>query len=481
MSNKLAWKVSILLITIVGSLYYLYPNLIWYTLPLDVRQEKARRKDPMAQKVVPLGLDLQGGVHLVYQVDTSKLPDESEATVTQAVDQNIVVINNRIDALGVANPFVARQGRDFVVVQLPGIYESESAKRLIGQTALLEFRMVHSEKSDVLADIVDAIKDKDFKPEDVINGRLPEEIKKKIPAGLEILPSRDGGYLLVNEKPDLTGSYLKKSYVDLGNTSRMGGLAIQFELDREGAKLFRDLTGAHVGERLAIVLDRTIQSAPTIQDRIPDGSGQITGSFTVEEARNLSHILNSGNLQAPMNVIEERTVGPQMGEDAIRRGLQASILGFILVVSFMIIYYKFSGFLADVALILNFIFTMVFMNYFRASLTMPGIAGLILSLAMAVDANVLILERIREELDKGKQIKFAIDEGYAKALSAIVDGNLTTLIAALFLFQFGTGPVRGFGITLTLGLIISMVTAIYVTKIFYEMWFSVKKPEKLSV
>ncbi len=481
MSNKLAWKVTILLALIVGAFYYLYPNFVWYSLPLDVRQEKAKRKDPLAEKVVPLGLDLQGGVHLVYQVDTSKLPDEAEATVTQAVDQNMLVINNRIDAMGVANPFVARQGRDLIVVQLPGVYESEAAKRLIGQTALLEFRLVRGDKADALADIIDQMKEKDIRPEQIINNQLPEDIKKLIPAGLDIMPSRDGGYLFVNDKADLTGAYLKKAYVDLGNTSQMGGLAIQFELNSEGAKLFRELTGAHVSERLAIVLDRTIQSAPTIQDRIPDGSGQITGSFSVEEARNLSHVLNSGNLQAPMVVVEERTVGPQMGEDSIRRGLFGSMMGFLLVVAFMWFYYKTSGFLADIALVLNLVFTMVFMNYFKASLTMPGIAGLILSLAMAVDANVLILERIREELDKGKQIKFAIDEGYSKAFSAILDGNITTLIAALFLFQFGTGPVRGFGITLTLGLCISMVTAIVVTRIFYEIWFSINKPTKLSV
>ncbi len=481
MNTKLSWKVGAIVASLVAALYILYPNLIWYSLPLQERTVQAKRKNPLAQKVVPFGLDLQGGVHLVYAIDTSKLPDESDETVRQAVDQNIVVINNRIDALGVTNPLVFGQGRNFIVIQMPGVYESEEAKRLVGKTALLEFRMVKQDES--LLKIVEAMDKAKVQPEDVMNDRLPADIKKMLPAGTDILPSRDGGYLLVDDKAALTGKYLKKARVELGSSGRMnmGGTAIGFELDSEGATLFETLTSAHINERLAIVLDRQIQSAPNIQSRIPGGHGQITGSFSDQEAKNLANILNSGNLQAPMTVEEERTVGPELGEDSIRSGFKAMAVGFVLVILFMAVYYKISGVLADVALLLNLVYLLAVMSWCKFTLTMPGIAGVILSLAMAVDANVIILERVREELRKGKDVRFAVEEGYAKAFSAILDGNVTTVIAALFLFQFGTGPVQGFALTLTIGLTISMITAITVTKAFYEVWFAVAKPQTLSV
>ncbi|MCB4756229.1 MAG: protein translocase subunit SecD [Elusimicrobia bacterium] len=479
MSNKLISQLAIIFAVIVGAGLMLYPNFVWYAIPLEQRTLQAKRKNPLARKVIPLGLDLQGGVHLVYEMDTSKLPDESDETVKQAIDQNIVVINNRIDALGVANPFVARQGRNFVVIQMPGVYESEEAKRLIGKTALLEFRLVRQD--DTLIKIVQEIESKGIQPEDVINDRLPADIKKMIPEGMDILPVREGGYLLVNAKADLTGKYLKRARVEFGSSGSLGGLSIGFELDADGATLFEALTAAHINERLAIVLDRQIQSAPNIQTRIPGGRGQITGTFSEQEAKSLANVLNSGNLQAPMIVAEERTVGPELGEDSIRSGFKAMAIGFVLVILFMIMYYKLSGALADIALILNLIFLLAIMSWLKATLTMPGIAGIILSLAMAVDANVLILERVREELRKGKDVHMSIDDGYSKAFSAILDGNVTTILAAAFLFQFGTGPVKGFGVTLMWGLIISMVTAVYVTRILYETWFVLFKPKVLSV
>lgn len=484
MNSKLTWKVAGIAVLIAWALFKLYPNLQWYRLPLTERHQQAKRKNPLAQKVIPLGLDLQGGVHLVYQLDTSKLPDESDHTVLQAIEQNILVINNRIDGLGVANPFVARQGRDFVVIQLPGVYESEEAKKIIGQTALLEFRLVKD--SDATLKIIEKINEKGLLPEDIVAGRIPAEVKELIPSGTEILPSRDGGYLLVGDKADLTGKYLKQARVELGGNDsgfQSGGLSIGFELDSQGAQLFEALTAAHINERLAIVLDRQVQSAPNIQSRIPGGRGQITGTFSPQEAKNLANVLNSGNLQAPMIVVEERTVGPELGEDSIRSGFKAMIIGFILVIFYIAIYYKISGLLADVALVLNLVLLMAVMaiDSIRATLTMPGIAGIILSLAMSIDANVIILERVREEVRKGKDPKYAIDEGYAKAFSAILDGNITTIVAALFLFQFGTGPIKGFAITLIIGLTVSMFTAVFVTKVFYEFWFSVSKPKVLSV
>lgn len=479
MNNKLIWKTAVLVGVLLFAGIKLYPNAVWYSLPMQERQEQSKRKNPLAKDVIPLGLDLQGGVHLAYQVDLSKLPDVSDETVYQAIEQNITVINNRIDALGVANPLVVRQGREFIVVQLPGVFASEDAKSIIGKTALLEFRLVRDDPS--LPKILEAVQKKLVKPEDVAMGNVPDEIKKMIPTGMHLMPVREGGYLLVSETPELTGKYLKQARVEVGNSAQIGGLSIGFELDAEGANIFEAFTASHINERLAIVLDNLIQSAPRIETRIPGGRGQITGTFTSQEAKLLANILNSGNLQAPMTVVEERTVGPELGEDSIRNGLKAMLIGFGFVVLFMIVYYKFSGFLADLALILNLIILLAIMTMLKATLTMPGIAGVILSIAMSVDANVIILERVREELAKGKDVRLAIDEGYDMAFSAIIDGNVTAILAAAFLFQFGTGPVKGFGVTLMWGLIISMFTCVYTTKLFYDLWFAIRKPKTLSV
>ena len=478
MNNRLAWKVGVLVVVLIWSLFQLYPNLVWYSVPLAQRQEKAKRKDPMAKQAIPLGLDLQGGVHLVYQLDTSKLPDESDATVTKAIEQNITVINNRIDALGVANPLVIRQGHDFIVIQLPGVYASEDAKSIIGKTALLEFNLVHDNEN--MVKIIDEIQKRGIKPEEVVAGKLPPEVQKLVPAGMVVRPEREGGYVLLDSTSALTGAHLKQARVDTGRVGQLG-LAIDFELDADGAALFEAFTGAHIGDRLAIVLDGVVQSAPRIESRIPGGHGQITGSFTAQEARLLANILNSGNLQAPMTVVEERTVGPELGEDSVKSGAKAMIIGLAIVLLFMVVYYKFSGFIADVALFGNFLLLVGVMTSMKATLTMPGIAGTLLTLAMAVDANVIILERVREELRKGKDVRLAVNEGYAHAFTAIFDGHVTSIIAAAFLFQFGTGPVKGFGITLMAGLIISLFTAVFGTHVIYDLWFSIHKPKTLSV
>lgn len=480
MNNKVMWKAGVVVAVLGFALFKLYPNFVWYSLPLQERQSQAKRKNPLAKEVIPLGLDLQGGVHLVYQLDLSKLPDESDETVRTAIEQNMLVINNRIDGLGVANPLVARQGREFILIQLPGVYESEDARNIIGKTALLEFRLVKDD--DALLKILDEINKKGLHPEDITGGKMPEDIKKLIPAGMALMPQKEGGYLLVTGEPALTGKYLKQARVEQGDMGMaVSGLSIGFELDAEGANLFEALTSAHLNERLAIILDDIVQSAPRIESRIPGGRGQITGSFSAQEAKNLANILNSGNLQAPMSVVEERTVGPELGEDSIRKGTKAMLAGFALVIGFMFLYYKLSGLLADVALLLQVIILFAVMAAIKATMTMPGIAGVILSLAMSVDANVIILERVREELAIGKDVKLAIEEGYNKAFSAIWDGNVTAILAALFLFQFGTGPVKGFGITLMLGLMISMFTCVYATKTFYDVWFSIHRPKTLSV
>jgi len=245
--------------------------------------------------------------------------------------------------------------------------------------------------------------------------------------------------------------------------------------------MFARITEANIGNNLAIVLDGVVQSAPVIRSRIPDGKAIIEGRFSDEEAKFLANVLRSGALPVPVSIIEERTVGPSLGRDSINAGIKSSIIGFLLVVVFMIFYYRIPGVISDIALLMNFIILCGALAMFHATLTLPGIAGIILTLGMAVDANVLILERIRDELGLNKTVRVAIDLGYSRALSAIIDSNITTLIAALFLFQFGTGPIKGFAVTLSLGILISMFTAIFVTKVSYEYLFDKKILKTLNL
>jgi preprotein translocase subunit SecD len=255
---------------------------------------------------------------------------------------------------------------------------------------------------------------------------------------------------------------------------------IGFTFNKEGGKLFDKFTGDNVNKNLAIVLDGIVHSAPVIKSRISGGSGIIEGSFTLEEARNLAIILRAGALPAPVNIIEKRVVGPGLGEDSIKKGVSAAAIGFLLVVIFMMFYYRFGGFISDIALFLNFVFLIAAMSYFGATLTLPGIAGMILSLAMAIDANVLILERMREEYALSKPVAMIVPTAYNKAWSAILDSNMTTWIAAIFLFQFGSGPVKGFAVTLTIGLLMGVFTSVFVTRVIYEFWLT-SNPKELSI
>ncbi|MBQ3933678.1 MAG: protein translocase subunit SecD, partial [Elusimicrobiaceae bacterium] len=274
----------------------------------------------------------------------------------------------------------------------------------------------------------------------------------------------------------VSGADLEDARVTAGE---YGYPAVSFQFNSDGAKKFGNLTGANIGKQLAIVLDNTVQSAPNIQSRI-SAQGQITGQFKMEEARQLAIVLRAGALPAPVSIIEKRVIGPGLGEDSIKSGLTASAIGFIFIVLFMTIYYRAGGFIASIALVLNLIFLVALMAYFSATLTLPGIAGIILSLAMAVDANVLILERMREEKDKGQTLPLVIKEGYDKAWSAIFDSNLTTWIASILLFQFGTGPVKGFALTLTLGLFVGVFTSVFVTRAIYEFVLT-SNPKDISL
>ncbi len=392
---------------------------------------------PLKEKIA-LGLDLQGGMHMVLKVDTAKLPPQERADATERA---LEVIRNRIDQFGVKEPAIHRQGEDEIVVQLPGVTDRERALALVQQVAHLEFRLVSSD---------------------------PTLVKKALAGepveGYEILRDVQGDPYLLEKQVPLTGAGLATARVDYG---QFGSPEVSFALMSEGAKIFSQLTRTNIGRRLAIVLDGKVKSAPVIQSEISD-RGQITGRFTQQEALDLALVLRSGALPAPLHVEEERTIGPLLGSDSIRAGIRATGIGLALVFLFMAGYYLLPGLIACAALALNFLLILAGLAMFHATLTLPGIAGIVLTLGMAVDANVLIYERMREEIKLGRTIRQVINNGYDRAFSAILDSNLTTVLAAFLLFQFGTGPIRGFAVTTVIGLIASMFTSVVVTRVIFE-------------
>jgi protein-export membrane protein SecD len=476
--NKLHWKIGLVLGLLILSAWLLYPTVDWYTKSPDERAKlEAVRLHPKG--ILNLGLDLRGGTHMLLELDVTKLTNQQN--VTDAVTQAIEVIRNRIDQYGVGETPISRQGERWISVDLPGISNTEEAENLIGKTALLEFRLVDnsSEAQNALA----KAESMDSSPFNKDGTPVPE-IAKLLPKGSSLFKAAAGDdstrtqyYVLFDSVP-VTGAYLENARVETDR--QFGTPSIGFTFNREGGRLFDQFTAANVGKYLAIVLDGVVHSAPVIKTRISGGSGVIEGSFTLEEARDLAIVLRAGALPAPVNIIEKRVVGPGLGEDSIKKGLTSAVAAFVLVVLFMFVYYKSGGFIADVALCLNFVFLIAAMSYFSATLTLPGIAGMILSLAMAIDANVLILERMREEMALGKPVAMVIPVGYDKAWSAILDSNMTTWIASVFLFQFGSGPVKGFAVTLTIGLLIGMFTSVFVTRAIYEFWLT-SNPKELSI
>jgi preprotein translocase subunit SecD len=381
-----------------------------------------------------------------------------------AIDQALETIRNRIDQFGVSEPEITLQGTDRILIQLPGIKDPQRAIQLIGRTALLEFKLVDEE------------------------GDLDAALKGDIPEGDILLYQRSvdpntGGVrkipFLLKEKTLMTGEYLKDARVALESQFHEPYVALEF--DDIGGKLFEQITGANVKRRLAIILDDNVYSAPVIQERIPGGRAQITGRFDTREASDLAIVLRAGALPAPVRIIEERTVGPSLGQDSVRQGMISILISAALVVLFMIFYYHLSGVIADIALILNIVLVFAVLSLLRATLTLPGIAGLVLSVGMAVDANILVHERIKEELRWGKTIRASIDQGYHRAFVTIIDSNVTTLIAALFLYQFGTGPVRGFAVTLFWGIVANIFTAVFVTRWIFDYLTLKVGVKKLSI
>lgn len=387
-----------------------------------------------------------------------KARDETEGR-EHAMEQALETIRNRIDQLGVRETTVAREGSSEILVQLPGIQDPERAKELIGKTAVLEFKIV-----DDTHNLADALK----------NGP---------PGGDEILygPSAAGGRepYLVESPVLMTGDVITDARVRPGG--QLEGPNVSVDLDRRGAQIFDGLTAENVGRRLAIILDGTVYSAPVIKERIPGGRVQITGHFSFEEARDLAIVLRSGALPAPVDIIEERTVGPSLGRDSIRRGELSFVVGAAAVLIFMVVYYEGAGILADFGLSLNILLLICVMAALQATLTLPGIAGIVLTLGMSVDANVLVNERMREELRNGKSPREAVKLGYERAWSAIRDSNISTFVAGLILFQFGTGPVKGFAVTLCVGVLTGLFSCIVVTRAWYDYRLSTRKLTSISV
>ena len=517
MGKKLRWRVLLILLVVGGAI----AGYVW-TGYRHAKKEMVGDGNPSMKdalkKAIKLGLDLRGGIHLVLQVNTAdavkaerddatetlqreakgagigpvEFPTDSSFTVAvtpqtdlakledtvkrflpdwaystgggkwtftlkdpsrrliedNATAQAVETIRNRVDEFGVAEPLIARQGKDRILVQLPGIDDPKRVKDLIKNTAFLELSLVESGPST----------------EDALKANYSGD-QFKILEAKAVSGSRDRLYYAVRKQAVITGRDLKNARPSQG---QFGAHSVSFFLTAAGSQKFGAATGANIGKQLAIVLDNRVQSAPNIKDRITE-QGVIEGSFTAEEANDLALVLRAGALPAGLTYLEERTVGPSLGLDSIKKGIRASVVGALIVFVAMALYYRRAGWNAIFALILNALLLAAAMAMFEATLTLPGIAGFILTIGMAVDSNVLVFERIREELRNGRAPKAAIENGFSKAFATIVDTHATTIISALFLLQFGTGPVKGFAVTLIIGLLISMFTAVFVSHTIFEL------------
>jgi len=427
---------------------------------LTVKLKTPDERTPFLDLIAKSGPDLAvasvesaGGP--VYSV---RFKDRDETQVRgNAMDQALETIRNRIDQLGVRETTVVREGDRDILVQLPGIQDPERAKELIGKTAVLEFKLVDDSH--------------------------PVNEKEPPPPGDEILygPAEAGGRspYLVETPVLMTGDVVTDARVRPG--ARLEGPYVAVDLDARGAQTFDALTSENVGRRLAIILDGTVYSAPVIKERIPAGHVQITGRFSIDEAHDLAIVLRSGALPAPVEIAEERTVGPSLGRDSVRQGAISFVVGALAVLIFMPVYYSGAGLLADFGLTLNIMLLICVMAALQATLTLPGIAGIVLTLGMSVDANVLVNERIREELRNGKTTRDAVKLGYQRAWLAIRDSNISTFVAGLILFQFGTGPVKGFAVTLCVGVLTGLFSCIVVTRAWYDNLISSRRLQTISV
>ncbi len=535
------WKIVVTLVLIVAAAYYIWPTVSYFSMS-DAAKESMKKADPdeyvaLQKKAIKLGLDLQGGMHVVLEVDKSQL-DENAAK--DAVDRALEIIRNRIDQFGVAEPLIQKQGSNRIAVDLPALQDPERARNLIGQTALLEFKLVESpENTQSIVNKIDKVaaslnptsattaekqpgatdsfdnpfgdsaktttastdstKDSAAAAEEGasaltqylefngINYSVQESDVEKVKAILEnpavksLIPSDD--QIAWSTATELVGGrkmhslYILKGKVELSgrhltdarpNYDQYHKPIVDFTLDREGGNTFGRVTGPNIGKPLAILLDGKVESAPTIRAKIRDkGQIQMGGQATYFEAKDLATVLRAGALPAPVKIVENNVVGPTLGKDSIDAGKTGLMVGLLLIMVFMFFYYRMSGLLADFVLMINIFFLLAIMASLGATLTLPGISGIILTMGITVDANVLVFERIRDELRTGKTVRAAIDAGYDRATVTIIDSNLTTLIAAGVLYYFGTGPIKGFAVTLGAGIIISLYTSLIVGKTIF--------------
>lgn len=456
-------------------------------------------EDAVLAKKINYGLDLQGGMHLILQADfkkiesksadKKKLTDKDKADLTH---QALELIRNRIDKFGVAEPSIRPRGNDAIELQLPGVKDPAAVKKAIGTTGRVEYRLVEDKYTALAGEWLQQHNKEKVLPED------PDKLDAfladiaagiKLPESLEVLyhwdRPRDSKKIVpqypvvVLKEVALAGNDISKAWI---GHDEYGSYAVHFTTTAEGATKFGDVTSKkNWGKKLAIVIDDKVRSAPRLSVQIPSGQAMINGNFTYEEVDTLTKIIKEGALPVDLKITAERTVGPSLGQDSIESGITAGLLGLSAVMILMILYYKTAGFIADIGLFLNTIFQIAILSWLGFTLTLPGIAGIILTVGMAVDANVLIYERIREGLRLGKSPRAAVEAGYARAFLTIFDSNLTTLIGAVVLFQFGTGPVKGFAVTLTIGIIVSMFTAIFVTRIVYDYFIWNRKITSVSV
>lgn len=444
------------------------------TIRQEFRQEKIRfsdlkvakksvqvtlRKDEDAVKAKEIFGALDSGLLVTNEGTVYTLGFSEEGLIeirTQTVEQSIEIIRRRIDPDGTKEPVIQRQGADRVLVQLPGVDDPETVKRLLGRTAKLTFQLV----------------DTSITPQEAIS-------RGRVPPGSVLLPSdkNDGISYVIEKRVMVSGEMLDSATASFDQNNRP---SVSFTLNASGAKRFGRVTGTNIGRPFAIILDGQVVSAPTIQGQI-FGSGQITGAFTVAETNELALILRAGALPAPLIVLEERSIGPGLGADSVVAGEIAALVGLLLVIIYMLLSYGWFGVLADIALMVNIVLILAALSAIQATLTLPGIAGIVLTIGMAVDANVLVFERIREELRRGRSVMAAIDGGYQRAISTIVDSNLTTLFAALFLYLFGSGPIKGFAVTLAIGILTSLFTAVMVTRMLIVIWLERKRPKTLEL
>ncbi|MBN1308508.1 MAG: protein translocase subunit SecD [Chitinispirillaceae bacterium] len=556
--------ILLILAAVALTIYFLVPSFIFYSKSQHEREIYVQQNPRIFKKILNLGLDLQGGMRLVLEIDRSNLEKEAQKDVQ---DRAYTIIENRINALGVAEPIIQKQGKDRIIVELPGLKDEAAAKSVIGRTAQLEFKLLREpaqleraitvidnelsgkkEAEQDSAAMEDSTEQKAQEgqklAEQLFEGTEAAADTDSVSAGEELIDKKDkitsfkdllvqigdqigvkidnvprvqsifirddvrhaleraglgaNSFLwghdttkiegalyrvlyYVKSAPEMRGDVIKDARASIDQSGmHAGGAKVDMEMNAKGARRFSSVTAANVNKFLAIVLDSTIYSAPRIIQKIPLGRAEITGSFTMEEAKNLAIVLRAGALPAPVTIIEERTVGPSLGQDSIDKGIFAGIVGVLVVFVFMIVYYRLSGVIALIALILNISVVLAVMTGVHATLTLPGIAGIILLVGMGVDANVLIFERIREELRVGKTVRSAIDAGYERAFVTIMDSNLTTLITAFILFWKGTGPIRGFAITLIFGIISSLFTALLVSRILMNV-FTAQRANKLSI